>query len=210
MQSRGKVHFVSPGMLRFMQSSLHVDSCEGLLPEHPMPAALRVCGKLAVLDGLLIKLLAAGHKVRMDSLCLTAYHIASLSEHLYLVLTQYCAPKQLTWHLSPVLWHTKIRLCCWTLLQVLVFSTMTRLLDILEDHLAWRGIDSLRLDGSTASASRGALVRPSSGVCLTHFVARATPKLEHCCKSSSARYAFLRAVQKAWRSHKHAPASHSH
>lgn len=69
-----------------MQSSLHVDGCEGLLPEHPMPAALRVCGKLAVLDSLLIKLLAAEHKVRMDSCCLTTYHIASLSEHLYLAL----------------------------------------------------------------------------------------------------------------------------
>ena len=50
-----------------MQSSLHVDGCERLLPEHPMPAALRLCGKLAVLDSLLIKLLAAGHKVHLDS-----------------------------------------------------------------------------------------------------------------------------------------------
>ena len=75
-----------------MQSSLHVDGCEGLLPEHPMPATLRVCGKLAVLDSLLIKLRAAGHKVRMDSCCLTTYHIANLSELLYLVLTKYCAP----------------------------------------------------------------------------------------------------------------------
>ena len=50
-----------------MQSSLHVDGSEVLLPEHPMPAALRVCGKLAVLDSLLIKFLAAGHKVRMNS-----------------------------------------------------------------------------------------------------------------------------------------------
>ncbi len=45
-------------------------------------------------------------------------------------------------------------------LQVLIFSTMTRLLDILEDHLAWRGIDSVRLDGATPSADRGSLVRP--------------------------------------------------
>ena len=51
-----------------------------------------------------------------------------------------------------------------------MFSTMTRLLDILEDHLAWRGIESLRLDGSTASASRGALVRPSSEAFLACFV----------------------------------------
>lgn len=42
---------------------------------------------------------------------------------------------------------------------MLVFSTMTRLLDIVEDHLDWRGIEHLRLDGSTASADRGDLVR---------------------------------------------------
>lgn len=47
-------------------------------------------------------------------------------------------------------------------MQVLVFSTMTRLLDIVEDHLDWRGIEYLRLDGGTASAHRGELVR----VCL--------------------------------------------
>ena len=35
---------------------------------------------------------------------------------------------------------------------------MTRLLDILEDHLAWRGIECVRLDGGTASSERGGLV----------------------------------------------------
>lgn len=55
-----------------MQSSVHVDGSEDLLPEHPMPAALRMCGKLAVLDSLLIKLLAAGHKVRMNPCRLAA------------------------------------------------------------------------------------------------------------------------------------------
>lgn len=44
------------------------------------------------------------------------------------------------------------------IVQVLVFSTMTRLLDIVEDQLDWRGIQYLRLDGSTASAERGELV----------------------------------------------------
>ncbi|KAK9908903.1 hypothetical protein WJX75_004497 [Coccomyxa subellipsoidea] len=85
-------------------SWLHPEGSEALLPPHPLPAALRLCGKLAVLDSLLIKLCTAGHKV-------------------------------------------------------LVFSTMTRLLDIVEDHLDWRGIEHLRLDGSTASADRGDLVR---------------------------------------------------
>jgi SNF2 family DNA or RNA helicase len=46
--------------------------------------------------------------------------------------------------------------------QVLIFSTMTRLLDILEDHLAWRGMDCVRLDGSTASSERGSLVSRDS------------------------------------------------
>lgn len=46
-----------------MQSSFHVEGSEDLLPEHPMPAAVRLCGKLAVLDTVLTKLLAARHKV---------------------------------------------------------------------------------------------------------------------------------------------------
>ncbi len=50
---------------------------------------------------------------------------------------------------------------CLCVLQVLIFSTMTRLLDILEDHLAWRGIECVRLDGGTASSERGGLVSPS-------------------------------------------------
>jgi hypothetical protein len=48
--------------------------------------------------------------------------------------------------------------------QILVFSTMTRLLDILEDHLEWRGINYLRLDGATASADRGELVSISGSL----------------------------------------------
>lgn len=44
-------------------SRLHPEGSELLLPPHPLPAALRVCGKLAVLDSLLTKLCAAGHKV---------------------------------------------------------------------------------------------------------------------------------------------------
>ncbi len=48
---------------------------------------------------------------------------------------------------------------------MLIFSTMTRLLDILEDHLAWRGIDCVRLDGATPSADRGGLVRLLAPAC---------------------------------------------
>ena len=39
--------------------------------------------------------------------------------------------------------------------QVLLFCTMTRLLDIVEEHLEWRGLVSVRLDGATASEERG-------------------------------------------------------
>lgn len=43
-------------------------------------------------------------------------------------------------------------------LQVLLFSTMTRALDVIEDYLQWRGWSWLRLDGGTSSADRGDLV----------------------------------------------------
>ena len=45
-------------------SRLHPEGSESLLPPHPLPASLRLCGKLAVLDSLLTKLTAAGHKAR--------------------------------------------------------------------------------------------------------------------------------------------------
>ena len=43
-------------------------------------------------------------------------------------------------------------------MQVLLFSTMTRVLDVLEDYLDWRGFHHLRLDGNVSSADRGELV----------------------------------------------------
>lgn len=45
------------------------------------------------------------------------------------------------------------------LLQVLLFCTMTRALDVVEDYLSWRGFPALRLDGNTGAAERGELVR---------------------------------------------------
>jgi superfamily II DNA or RNA helicase len=42
--------------------------------------------------------------------------------------------------------------------RCLIFCTMTRLLDVLESYLEWRGLGYLRLDGSTSSNDRGALV----------------------------------------------------
>jgi SNF2 family DNA or RNA helicase len=41
--------------------------------------------------------------------------------------------------------------------QVLIFSTMTRALDIIEEHLEWRGLASVRLDGATAADERGSV-----------------------------------------------------
>lgn len=35
---------------------------------------------------------------------------------------------------------------------------MTRVLDVLEDYLDWRGFEHLRLDGAVSSADRGDLV----------------------------------------------------
>ncbi len=42
---------------------------------------------------------------------------------------------------------------------MLLFCTMTRALDVVEDYLAWRGFPALRLDGNTSAAERGELVR---------------------------------------------------
>ncbi|CAK9146729.1 unnamed protein product [Ilex paraguariensis] len=42
--------------------------------------------------------------------------------------------------------------------RVLLFSTMTRLLDVMEDYLHWKQYRYLRLDGHTAGGERGALI----------------------------------------------------
>ncbi|KAL3529839.1 hypothetical protein ACH5RR_009161, partial [Cinchona calisaya] len=50
--------------------------------------------------------------------------------------------------------------------RVLLFSTMTRLLDVMEDYLCWKQYKYLRLDGHTCGGDRGALIeqfnQPSS------------------------------------------------
>ena len=54
--------------------------------------------------------------------------------------------------------------------RVLFFSTMTRLLDVMEDYLTWKGYRYLRLDGHTSGVDRGALIeqfnRPDSDALL--------------------------------------------
>uniref|UniRef100_A0A0D3GEZ7 Chromatin structure-remodeling complex protein SYD n=1 Tax=Oryza barthii TaxID=65489 RepID=A0A0D3GEZ7_9ORYZ len=84
-------------------SQLHVEEIEGYLPRHYLPSILRLCGKLEMLDRLLPKLKATGHRV-------------------------------------------------------LLFSTMTRLLDVMEDYLVWKKYKYLRLDGHTSGQERGALI----------------------------------------------------
>jgi len=84
-------------------SKLHQQGVEAALHRHPLPSEVRLCAKLEVLDRILLKLKASGHRC-------------------------------------------------------LIFCTMTRLLDVLESYLEWRGLGYLRLDGSTSSNNRGALV----------------------------------------------------
>ncbi|KAF7094773.1 hypothetical protein CFC21_097055 [Triticum aestivum] len=84
-------------------SQLHVEEIEGHLPRHYLPSIVRLCGKLEMLDRLLPKLKATGHRV-------------------------------------------------------LLFSTMTRLLDVMEDYLVWKKYQYLRLDGHTSGHERGALI----------------------------------------------------
>lgn len=49
-------------------SHLHVPGSESMLGAHALPPEVRVCGKLDMLDRLLIKLLERGHKVQHTSL----------------------------------------------------------------------------------------------------------------------------------------------
>ncbi|CAN6198094.1 unnamed protein product [Urochloa humidicola] len=84
-------------------SQIHVEEIEGYLPKHYLPSIVRLCGKLEMLDRLLPKLKATGHRV-------------------------------------------------------LLFSTMTRLLDVMEDYLVWKKYKYLRLDGHTSGHERGALI----------------------------------------------------
>ncbi|CAA7396178.1 unnamed protein product [Spirodela intermedia] len=92
-------------------SQLHADEVDALLPKHYLPSLVRLCGKLEMLDRLLPKLKATGHRV-------------------------------------------------------LFFSTMTRLLDVMEEYLHWKHYRYLRLDGHTSGSDRGALIeefnRPDS------------------------------------------------
>jgi DNA helicase INO80 len=42
--------------------------------------------------------------------------------------------------------------------RVLVFCQMTRMIDILEDFMTWKKLTYFRMDGSTSTQDRGAMV----------------------------------------------------
>lgn len=63
-----------------LRSRLHPEGAESCLKPHPqgLPPEITLCGKMEVLDRMLVKLIAAGHKVlRLYSY----YYIILLSGH---------------------------------------------------------------------------------------------------------------------------------
>ena len=46
--------------------------------------------------------------------------------------------------------------------RVLIFSQMTRVLDILEDYCSWKGYEYCRLDGSTPHEDRQVSTTPTA------------------------------------------------
>ncbi|XP_022939074.1 chromatin structure-remodeling complex protein SYD-like isoform X3 [Cucurbita moschata] len=54
--------------------------------------------------------------------------------------------------------------------RVLFFSTMTRLLDVMEEYLHWKQYRYLRLDGHTAGGDRGALIESFNGQNSPYFI----------------------------------------
>ena len=56
------------------------------------------------------------------------------------------------------------------LLQVLFFSTMTRLLDVMEEYLTLKQHRYLRLDGHTSGSDRGALIETFNQTDSPYFI----------------------------------------
>ncbi|XP_038899000.1 LOW QUALITY PROTEIN: chromatin structure-remodeling complex protein SYD [Benincasa hispida] len=54
--------------------------------------------------------------------------------------------------------------------RVLFFSTMTRLLDVMEEYLQWKQYRYLRLDGHTSGGDRGALIELFNGQNSPYFI----------------------------------------
>lgn len=58
----------------------------------------------------------------------------------------------------------------WRGLQVLVFCTMTKALDVIEDYMEWRGWPCMRMDGSTPTEERGRMVEDFNSPSSSSFV----------------------------------------
>lgn len=111
---------------------------------------------------MLVKLRAGGHKVRAAALlCLSAQQgtagtAAAPTHSMWLCLEPTPAldsqPSCPACHGHTPMLHVHRPV------QVLLFSTMTRALDVVSDYLGWRGFRHLRLDGGTAAGKRGELV----------------------------------------------------
>lgn len=100
-------------------SRLHQQGCELTAASmhsssHPLPPELRLCGKMELLDRVLLKLAATNHRI-------------------------------------------------------LIFCTMTKLLDVMEEYMEWRGWCYVRLDGGTNAQERGALVDQFNAPYSPHF-----------------------------------------
>eukprot|EP00850_Spirogloea_muscicola_P024018 SM000424S15771 [mRNA] locus=s424:17992:24037:+ [translate_table: standard] len=54
--------------------------------------------------------------------------------------------------------------------RVLLFSQMTRLIDILEEYLEWKGMKFLRLDGNTKTEERGTLLASFNAPASPYFI----------------------------------------
>lgn len=65
---------------------------------------------------------------------------------------------------------------------------MTRVLDVLEDYLDWRGLEHLRLDGAVSSAERGSLVKQfnAPGRLSTDCCGVVSFAIQHCLRVSLA------------------------
>ncbi|KAK3002311.1 hypothetical protein RJ639_022083 [Escallonia herrerae] len=118
-------------------SRLHVEEVHDLIPKHYLPNFVRLCGKLEMLDRLLPKLKATDH--RIDT---------SLSR--WIGGVEYGGGG--VW--GAVGWVVDLE----RFSLVLLFSTMTRLLDVMEDYLGWKQYRYLRLDGHTPGGDRGGLI----------------------------------------------------
>lgn len=144
-------------------SRLHPELGESLLPPAPLglPPALRLSPKLELLDRVLLRMAAGKHKVRcrlsaakreLDGISMAGSCALCPAARRSLPIQPLQTPQPSA--TAPPRPPVRCRHG-----QVLLFCTMTRVLDEVEAYLEWRGFTSLRMDGGTGAAERGELVR---------------------------------------------------